>query len=289
MNMAKHNFKRLIAIVMAFAMTVALIGCNKDVPKETKPTDPAEVNYTVTVTNKAGTPIDRCSVEIYTDATKSVQIYKGITNAEGLIRFTAPASDTYVATVSKLPTGYAPDESYPIKGEGTTIVVTPGVLTDKDMDTLSFSIGDAMMDFSIALPNGESVVLSELLQEKKAVVLNFWYLTCSPCMMEFPYIQEGFEQLSDDIAVLALNAVDGTDEQVAKFQSDNGYTFMMAKCDARWKYMWTADRSPVPAPTTIIIDRYGNVCQIHSGMLESTNQFVDMVNPYIQDDYQQNF
>ena len=42
-------------------------------------------------------------------------------------------------------------------------------------------------------------------------------------------------------------------------------------------------------PTTLIIDRYGNICLIHSRGIESTQEFLDMVNYFIQDDYEQKF
>ena len=283
MNMVKKKFIRLIAAVMAFAMTAVLAGCGKEPVKETEPTAAPDTSYLVTVANKAGTPIVRCSVEIYADTTKSNQIYKGITNGEGQVQFTAPASDAYVAVVSKLPTGYAPVENYPLTGESTAIVVTPGVMTDGDLDTVRYGVGDAMMDFSVTLPGGEAVVLSELLQGKKAVVLNFWFMKCDPCKMEFPYIQEGYEQLSDDIAVLAMNPMDGTDEEITQFQSGNGYSFMMAKCDKRWEKVMDIQAYP----TTVVIDRYGNIALIHSSMLTSTQDFLDLVEYFIQDDYVQ--
>lgn len=284
MSVLKSKLVRLIAVAMAFVMVMALTGCDQPQQQETKPGNET-INYTVNVQNKAGTALEKCSVEIYSDSGMNTQVFKGITNENGVVTFTAPSSESYVAVVSKQPTGYAVEESYALAGEKTTIILEPGVMTDADMDTVQYSLGDAVMDFSVTTPDGEKLVLSELLQKKKAVVLNFWYLNCAPCKMEFPHMQQGYEQLSNDIAVLALNPYDGTDAEVADFQADNGYTFTMAKSDSRWGKIMKIQSYP----TTVVIDRYGNICLIHNGMITETQTFLNMVNYFISDDYEQAF
>ncbi|MBQ7416410.1 MAG: TlpA family protein disulfide reductase [Oscillospiraceae bacterium] len=280
--MKKSLFLRFVAVVITLVMTTAMTACNHNDPAQTQ--DP-DVTYTVTVVNRGDTPIAKCSIEIYSDASLENQIYKGIADAQGKITFTAKPSTEYVAVLSKLPAGYHVAEHYLLRGQSTTIVLSAAALTETDMDTVKYSLGDVVMDFSVTTPDGEEVTLSGLLQEKKAVVLNFWFLNCDPCKMEFPYIQQGYEQFSDDIAVLALNPYDGTAEDVANFQNTNGYTFTMAKCDSRWQKMMDIQAYP----TTVIIDRFGNICLIHRGMLKDTQSFVDMVSYFVRDDYEQQF
>ena len=279
MSAVKNKFIRLIAMTIAVVMVMAMAGCVQEPPVM------QEVTYTVTVQNRAGTPLEKCKVDIYTNDTLSSEVYTGITDKNGQISFTTVETDSYVAVVSKQPDGYAVEESYRLAGESTQIVLSPAVLTEEDMDTVEYSLGDAMMDFSVTTPEGETLVLSEILQDKKAVVLNFWFLNCNPCKMEFPYIQQGYEQFGDDIEVLALNPYDGSDAEVAQFQSDNAYTFTMAKCDSRWQDMMKIQSYP----TTVIIDRYGNICLIHSGMIKSAEEFVNMVGYFISDGYEQEF
>ena len=282
MKCANRKCIRLIAVTMVIAMVMALAGCNQTQQPDTQP---QSVMHTVALVNKAGTPLEKCRVEVYSDADKSTMIYLGITNSEGTVSFTAPASENYFAVLSKLPIGYDASQSYTLAGESTTLVLEPGVMTDEDMNNVRYTLGDIMMDFSVTLTDGTEIVLSELLQEKKAVVLNFWFLNCQPCKMEFPHIQQGYEQLKDDIAVLALNPYDGTEADVSKFQSDNGYTFTIAKCDERWQEMMKIQSYP----TTVIVDRYGNICLIHNGMINSTQEFVDMVKYFVSDEYEQQF
>lgn len=283
--MTKRKLLRAIALTMAFAMVLAMAGCSNDPAKTQDPTGEPVVLHTVKVVNQAGTAMSKCSIEIYSDASKTTQLYKGIANEEGEIVFGASRSGAYVAVISKLPQGYYVEEQYPLAGEETQIVLAPGIMDEYVMDNSVFSLGDAMMDFTLTLPDSTEIVLSDLLKTKKAVVLNFWFMNCQPCKMEFPYIQEGYEQLTEDIAVLAMNPVDSTMEDIAQFQASNGYTFAMTKCDFRWQEMLKLQAYP----TTVVIDRYGNICLIHRGGIESTQEFLDMVNYFIQDDYKQQF
>ena len=68
-----------------------------------------------------------------------------------------------------------------------------------------YALGDTMEDFTAQLCDGTQVSLSGLLSEKKAVFLNFWARWCGPCEMEFPYMQQAYDQMSPDIAVVALS------------------------------------------------------------------------------------
>ena len=85
------------------------------------------------------------------------------------------------------------------------------LLSEDELDGVTFKRGDVFADMSVTTPDGITYKISELLKEKKAVVINFWYLNCGPCKMEFPYMQEAYEKYKDDIEILAVNPYDGTD------------------------------------------------------------------------------
>jgi thiol-disulfide isomerase/thioredoxin len=274
MNRVFHKLVRLIALTVAIATVMALVGCVQTPASK-------DQTYSVYVKNGVGEPLKMCKVDIYDSGNMDAVIYTGITDKDGKVTFTVVASDRYVAVVSKQNPVYATEKSYPLTGEKTDIVLKPGSLTDELMDTMCFEEGSPMMDFSVNTQSGE-VVLSQLLKEKKAVVLNFWFLNCNPCRMEFPYIQEGYEQLADQIGLLALNPCDGDDQSVAKFRDDNGYTFTMAKCDRRWEGMFQISAYP----TTVVIDRYGYISLVHTGSISSTQDFLDLIQPFLADDYE---
>ena len=68
-----------------------------------------------------------------------------------------------------------------------------------------YAVGDTMDDFTITLTDGTDVTLSELLKTHKAVLLNIWATWCGPCRMEFPYMEEAYKQVSDDLAIVAVS------------------------------------------------------------------------------------
>lgn len=284
MNNFSNKIVRFTAVIMAFVMITVLTGCAPSSGQDDK-TSAREVSYTLTVKNIGGTALDKCKVEVFKDATCKECVYFGLTNEDGAVSFSALESDGYVAVVSKQPNGYAVETHYALEGKDTSIVLKPGIMTDNDLDTVKYSLGDAVLDFTVSAPDGTKYVLSELLEKKKAVVLNFWAFNCGPCKMEFPYLQEAYEALGEDLAVLALNPTDGDDARVAAFQSDNGYTFTMAKCDSRWTKMMNAEAVPM----TVVIDRFGNICLIHSGMAANTQEFLNMFGYFVSDHYEQKF
>ena len=50
-----------------------------------------------------------------------------------------------------------------------------------DLDGITLNLGDMIIDYTFTAVDGTEYNISELLQEKNAVVLNFWYLECDPC------------------------------------------------------------------------------------------------------------
>lgn len=157
------------------------------------------------------------------------------------------------------------------------------LLSVDELDGVTFKRGDVFADMSVTTPDGTTYKISELLKEKKAVVLNFWYLNCEPCKMEFPYMQEAYEKYKDDIEILAINPYDGTDATVKEFQQQSGLTFPMAVGDAKW-----AEYMGITAyPTTVVIDRYGIVSFKHTGMITETEEFNKLFEFFTAEDYEQ--
>ena len=101
--MTKRKLFRVVALVMAFAMALAMAGCTKERSDPKIPTRDPSVTYTVKVTNRAGTGLKKCSVEVFSDASMTTQIYKGIADDKGEVTFKAEKSDDYVAVITKLP------------------------------------------------------------------------------------------------------------------------------------------------------------------------------------------
>jgi len=284
----KNLWRSAVCLLLAVCMFASLTacGCSNNPPAtkpSTGPSAPADKTaYTVTVTNGGGLALEGIGVYIYTDETLEDLLTFAKTDAEGKIVFTETASDKYVAVLQNLPTGYAAEPYYALTGEMTKIVLSAAQMPT-DGQQIVYKLGDMVMDFEVTDTEGTKYTLSQLLQQKKAVVLNFWYTKCEPCKMEFPYLQQAYEQYSDQIAVLALNHFDQDVAAIAAFKKDNGLTFPVAKVDAQWQEMMQI----AAYPTTVVIDRFGNITLIHKGSITDAKTFTDMFAYFSAEDYQQ--
>ena len=149
-----------------------------------------------------------------------------------------------------------------------------------------YSMGDVMYDFTVTTVDGNEFKLSEVLKEKKAVLLNFWYINCPWCVVEFPYMQEAYEEYQDDIAILALDptyyTTDSLDD-IKQFKSEKGLTFDIAEDS----HKLTDAFDVMGFPTSIVIDRYGAVCMIEDGAITNPRIFELIFDHFTAADYEQ--
>lgn len=274
----------LIAVLVVGLCVGALLflrGCQSDTPPAEDPSVGEPQTYTVQVKTAGGVTLSGVGVYIYEDETMTELVWYDQTGEDGCMTFTDLPRNSYVVVLADVPTGYAVEGFYPITGERTEIILQAGVLNEDEMEQIRYKLGDLMMDFTVTGPDGTEYTLSELLAEKEAVVLNFWFIECQPCKAEFPYLQEAYDQYSDKIALIAMNPINA-EEDIAAFQKENGYTFPMVSCDSKWQEMMGV----YAYPTTVIIDRYGNISLVHTGSIDSTKVFTDAFQFFTAEEYE---
>ena len=218
--MTRKRLYRALALCLALSLCLGMTACFGG---KTDPTTGANMTYTVQVKTEGGLALEKIGVYVYEDSTLADLVAVEKTDETGMVSFDAPQSDSYVAVLKDVPEGYGVEESYPLTGE-TTEIVLKVQMVEADLNNATYTLGGAMGDFTFTAADGKAYKLSELLQTKKAVVLNFWYLNCEPCKMEFPYLQEAYAQYSDSVAVLAMNPVDGDDASIQAFAQELGLT-----------------------------------------------------------------
>lgn len=124
----------------------------------------------------------------------------------------------------------------------------------------------AAPDFTVYDGEGKAVKLSDFFGTP--VVVNFWASWCPPCRSEMPHFDKVFSEEKDGVAFLMVDLSDGQSETVEdgkKYIADNGFTFPVFfdnDQDAAFTY---GIRS---IPTTLFIDREGNVAAGVEGALE---------------------
>ena len=277
-----NYMKKPIAILLALALILSLVACHK--PEETSPTEPSQPaqTYTVTVRSQGGMALAGIQVYVYADSTLADLVAFGETDENGVASFAIRQSDTYVAVLASVPKGYTFEEQYTFAGNQLSIVLASGLITDENLSAVQLGVGDVMVDFSVALPDGSELKLSQLLEDKDAVLLNFFFTTCGPCANEFPFLQQAYDAFADSVAVVALDPLEDN-RAVANYQASMGLTFPMAACPPAWSQTFGISGYP----TSVVIDRYGVICLIEVGAITSLRPFTAIFEHFSAEDYSQ--
>lgn len=119
---------------------------------------------------------------------------------------------------------------------------------------------DAAPDFVLKSASGINIRLSEL--KGRVIMLNFWATWCGPCTEEIPYLNELHEALDPyDFELLGINL----DEDQSKA------IHLANKLNMNFPILFDTEKivsknfSIDAMPTTIIIDRSGNIRHINRG------------------------
>lgn len=279
----KIKINKIMVICLILCTVMFLMACGSGDDKNENGTGTGMVNYSIEVKTEGGMPLSKVKVCVYEDNTLTDIAWVQKTDDSGKISFEAKESSKYAVVLEDVPEGFNIDEYYDLKDKNMELVLKAELKPLEDLATTTFKRGDVIKDFSVTTTDGTVCTVSELLKEKKAVVLNFWYLTCEPCRMEFPYLQEAYEQYSSDVAVIAMNPLTDDDKAVADYKKELSITFDMATCSQEWESAFKL----AAYPTTIVIDRYGVISFIHSGMFFETETFAGIFEYYTSDEYKQ--
>ena len=264
-----------VLLVAAILLAILLPGKTNTPPA----VDTGLTGCTVEVKSAGGKALEGIGVYIYKDAAMTDMIDYVKTNAEGIATVSSSIPAGGVAVLDKVPEGYVAQEHYAITTTETKIVLQ--IQLREQMGQVA--LGDVMFDFTVTDINGTAYTLSQLLQTKKAVVLNLWYVNCEPCKMEFPYLIEAYGSYAEDIEVLAINPEGDNETAITEFVAEYGLTFPTVKGDAAWK----STVANLMYPTTVVIDRFGTVGLIHIGSIDSTETFQNVFAYFTADDYAQ--
>lgn len=288
----------LALIMVASTLSMALTSCGDGTSDPTDPpkgtdtpnappsgTDPGtsgKTEYTVSIKTIGGRPIPNLTFHIYKgeDLTAYSQ-----TDANGIGKVSlVPANDYTIELSAASLEGYKIEGRYSFDGNSANIVLTSSVIADSDLTGVNYKVGDIIRDFTVTTTDGSTFNLAETLKTKKAVLINFWYSTCSPCINEFPYMQSAYEEYKNDIEVIALNNYPGDSETAVKeFKANMGLTFPVAK-----DYSTLGSSFGLTGyPTSILVDRYGTICLIEVGGLTSEKPFIAAFSHFAAADYRQ--
>ena len=141
--------------------------------------------------------------------------------------------------------------------------------------------GQAMPDFTVSLTDGTTATLSELLKEKDLVVLNIFASWCGPCEREFPEMETVYQANSDRMVILSVSGDPGdTMEMISDYKASHSLSFPMGLAGDALDFL------TIPGfPTSIFIDRSGNVGFVKVGAFANREEFEGKVNTFLSADY----
>ena len=137
-----------------------------------------------------------------------------------------------------------------------------------------------MPELTVTTAQGETLALSELLQQKKMVVLNFWFADCIWCIREFPVMEVAYQKYKQDAEILALNPYD-PQQHIPAFQQEHSLSFPMASCSRDLAVTFGVNSYP----TSVVIDREGKICLIHTGAITESRVFDKLFATFTAEDY----
>jgi peroxiredoxin len=133
--------------------------------------------------------------------------------------------------------------------------------------------GSPAPDFEVPTLDGGELRLSD--HRGRPVVLNFWATWCPPCVLELPLLIEAESRYADEgLVVIAMNAGQ-TPEHIDWFLDQQGIDMPVAIDPGRDVYELYG---VVGLPTTIWIDRDGNVNAVELGVLTT-----DLIDEYVSE------
>lgn len=284
------KLKKLVSLFLVIAMVLSMMtacngGSGKETTENSTETGGGETadkgTYSISVETMGGMAMTDLDVYIYGDSALTDLKDYGKTNEYGKVNFELSKGEYYIA-LSGVPKGYEVDTYYEFTGNAAEITLSSSLITEESLSGATLGLGDVMYDFTVTTSTGETLTLSEVLEEKKMVLLNFWYTTCTWCLTEFPIMDQVYQQYKDEIEIIAVDPLDGADA-VKVFQNQYGYSFPMADCPSSW----SATFGISGYPTSIMIDRYGVICVVESGAITSERPFTCAFDHFTAEDYEQ--
>ena len=301
--------RKIILLLLLVSMIFNVVACvgkdpaqnegngdeiNNSVPNEgngDENNEPTMLEYTVTLLSPLGKPISGVTVLLHEDggADYNVSSLPVVTDADGKAKFTLDSSKSYSVGLmgySKLylaKSGATRAERYVLDSTDVTVVLD----VDDTYIPAMYNLGDTMPNFTLTDIDGNSYELYELLKVKDAVVLNFWFYGCGPCLAEFPALNTAYNSYKNDLEVLAIN--DNPEESlyhVQNYEKNKGLTLDMPLFRAEYGSKISMSRiDTIGYPTTLVIDRYGTISFIHAGAVTSVATWNKLFAFFTAEDY----
>ncbi len=145
--------------------------------------------------------------------------------------------------------------SEPLDGKSPTVPVK------------GIQVGNLAPDFQLQSLDGQTISLGDL--RGKPVLINFWASWCPPCREEMPYLQEIYEEWTDQGLVLLAINIGESSSKAEEFMQNHNLSFtglLDLKQEVARRYNITG------IPTTFFIDKDGIIQDKVSSVFQNKTQ-----------------
>ena len=124
-------------------------------------------------------------------------------------------------------------------------------------------------DYTVAFRTADGKLIDGAMLKNKVVFINFWATWCPPCIAEMPSINRLYNKFKDnqDIFFLMVDA-DNDLQKSSNFMKDKNYQIPVVTTQGNIPEEWYSGT----LPTTIVLDKKGNVVYRQTGAAEYTNK-----------------
>jgi peroxiredoxin len=131
----------------------------------------------------------------------------------------------------------------------------------------------AAPEFSLKDANGQTVHLADY--RGKVVLLDFWATWCGPCKIEIPWFMEFETQFKDQgFAVLGVSMDEDGWAAIKPYVRDRKMNYRVLLGDDK---VSTSYGGLDALPTTLLIDREGNIASVHEGVSMGKEEFKNAI------------
>lgn len=125
----------------------------------------------------------------------------------------------------------------------------------------------AAADFTLKSNSGKNIKLSEL--RGQVVMINFWATWCGPCRQEMPLLEQLYQKYSAmGFTILGVNVEENPNDAV-KWLKERPVTFpILFDNESAVSELYNVSAMP----TTLILDRGGNIRFLHLGYVPGTEE-----------------
>ncbi len=158
-------------------------------------------------------------------------------------------------------------------------LLTIGLLLSAGAIPKSSTESQAAPDFTLKSLGGENVRLSEL--RGQVVMINFWASWCGPCRQEMPLLEALYQRYNPlGFELLGVNVEQDVDD-AKRWLADTSVSFPVLLDPTN---QLTKMYQVKAMPSTILVDRDGNVRHLHKGYKPGDeNTYQDLVRSLIRE------